>query len=119
MFQEGYTSSIPIFEIAEKVKNREELKTMLSISIFILGIILIFIFYIYQRIEVREKIYAINQLQEEQKKLIDENRKLQLEIASLRSLDRIEYIAKEQLKLITPSDMRSLIVHSSQLTDKK
>ncbi|MFH1288197.1 MAG: cell division protein FtsL [bacterium] len=108
MFQEGYFSGYPIFEIMDKIKNREELKIMILTSIFVLGIIFIFLFYIYQRMESREKVYAINQIQEEQRKLIEENRNLQLEIASLRSLDRIEHIATEQLGLTVPKDVRTL-----------
>ncbi|MDD5772878.1 MAG: cell division protein FtsL [bacterium] len=108
MFQEGFFSGSPVFEIADKIKNREEIKTMILTSIFVLGIISIFLFYIYQRMEVREKVYSINQMQEEQKKLIEENRSLQLEVASLRSLERIERIARDQLGLDVPKDVRNL-----------
>lgn len=100
MFQEGY--------LVERIKSREELRVMVLTSVFVLGIIFVFLFYIYQRVEVREKIYAINQMQEEQRKLIEENRNLQLEVASLRSLDRIERIATEQLGLCVPKDVRML-----------
>ncbi|MEW6088237.1 MAG: cell division protein FtsL [bacterium] len=108
MFQEGYLSGSTVFEIFDKIKNREELKIMILTSVFVLGIIFIFLFYIYQRMEVREKVYLINQMQEEQKKLVEENRSLQLEAASLRSLDRIEHIAREQLGLNVPGDVRNL-----------
>ena len=108
MFQEGFFAGSPFFEIADKIKNSEEVKTMILTSIFVLGVISIFLFYIYQRMEVREKVYSINQMQEEQKKLTEENRSLQLEISSLRSLERIECIARDQLGLDVPKDVRNL-----------
>lgn len=61
------------------------------------------IFYIWSRIQIVEYGYSINDLTLKQEKLIEENKKLKVEVATLKSPERIEKIAQEKLGMQTPT----------------
>ncbi len=63
--------------------------------LWVIPFILLGIFYVWQHIEVVKSGYCINKLKSERTKLIEENHILQLNVASLRSPQRIERIAKD------------------------
>ncbi|MCK5594662.1 cell division protein FtsL [bacterium] len=62
--------------------------------LWIIPFILLGIFYVWQHIEIVKSGYSINKLKSERIKLVEENRILQLNAASLRSPQRIESMAK-------------------------
>ena len=72
-------------------------KTVSTLRYFlwIIPFILFAVFYVWQHIEVVKSGYCINKLRSERTKLIEENHILQLNVASLRSPQRIERIAKD------------------------
>jgi len=81
-----------------------------SRSFFLIGLtllVLLFmgasIFYINTHVEVVEIGYDINQAMAQKQKLIEQNKRLSLKIARLKSPTRIEEEAKNQLKLISPA----------------
>ncbi len=63
--------------------------------LWIIFLILLGIFYVWQHIELVKSGYSINKLKSERIKLVEENRILQMNAASLRSLKRIESMAKD------------------------
>ena len=62
--------------------------------LWIIPFIFLGIFYVWQHIEVVKSGYCINRLKSERTRLVEENHILQLNVASLRSPQRIESIAK-------------------------
>ena len=63
--------------------------------LWIIPFILLGIFYVWQHIELVKSGCSINELKSERIKLVEENRILQMNAASLRSLKRIEAMAKD------------------------
>ena len=63
--------------------------------LWIIPFILLGIFYVWQHIEAVKSGYHINKLKRERTRLVEENHILQMNVASLRSPQRIEAIAKE------------------------
>ena len=63
--------------------------------LWIIPFILLGIFYVWQHIEVVKSGYCINKLKSERTRLVEENHILQLNVASLRSPQHIEAIARD------------------------
>ena len=63
--------------------------------LWIIPFMLLGIFYVWQHIEVVKSGYCINRLKSERTRLVEENHILQLNVASLRSPQRIEVIARD------------------------
>ncbi len=73
------------------------------------------IFYIGMHVKVVNLGYQINQELQKKEKLIEDNKRLDLEIARLKSPTRIEHEAKEKLGLVMPS--AGQILYLSKLED--
>ncbi|MDD5258700.1 MAG: cell division protein FtsL [bacterium] len=58
--------------------------------------------YVWQQIQVMKVGYAINQLKVQIEERENENRFLRMRISNLGSLERVEKIAKERLKMVNP-----------------
>lgn len=58
--------------------------------------------YVWQHTHVLREAYAIEQLREQHARLVQENKSLRLEVGQLRSLRRVEEIARTQLGMVTP-----------------
>ncbi len=54
--------------------------------------------------------YRISRLKRENERFLENKRKLELELAVLRSPQRIRYLAKEKLHLIPPSPERMFVI---------
>jgi len=67
-------------------------------------------FYAWPHFEARRAGRATGQLQRERERLIEENRKLRLEKASLEELRRVELIAVKQLGLELPPPERVVVI---------
>ena len=76
----------------------------------ILSLICSLIFLVWSRSQITSLGYQISQAKYEQTELLKLNQKLKIEGASLRSLARIEGIAKEQLGLINPEPQQMVFV---------
>lgn len=73
-----------------------------NIIVSLLVIIVIVLFYTWQRMEVLKISYEIDKLRNEKDELINKNKFLQVEVASLKSLDRVEKTSRHELGLVTP-----------------
>lgn len=69
--------------------------------------------YAWPHFQLRQTSYATEQMAREKERLIEENRKLRLEKATLENLRRVETIAVRDLGLATPSPDRVVVVESS------
>ncbi len=87
--------------IPEKVKARGKARGLLVFCI-IAAIIAGSLFYVWSRVLVINLGYDLSEAMEVHWKLAGENKKLRIEIATLRSLARIERIAQEELEMEKP-----------------
>jgi cell division protein FtsL len=68
--------------------------------------------YAWPHLQLRQTSYAAEQMDRERERLIEENRKLHLEKATLENLRRVETIAVRDLGLAPPNPERVVIVES-------
>ena len=76
-------------------KSWQKIVSAFKCFLWIIPCILLGIFYVWQHIEIVESGYSINKLKSERIKLVEKNRILQMNAASLRSPQRIEAMAKD------------------------
>lgn len=89
--------------------NRKKSKVSLVYFLYIIIIFSALLFYVWQRIQSDKIGYKIIRLQKNIADLKNKNKHLRVEINSLKSLDRIEKIAIEELKMVKP-DKESVII---------
>lgn len=85
-------------------REKNNLKDFLSYYISIVILIIGVLFYIWPYIHILNINYEFERLLKEKTKLIQNNKVLRIELASLRSLDRVENIAITRLGLIFPEE---------------
>ncbi|MGB9628196.1 MAG: cell division protein FtsL [Thermodesulfobacteriota bacterium] len=68
------------------------------------------LFYVWSRIQVIQMGYAISDALKEERNLIRVNKKLRLEIATLKSYARIEKIASEELGMVKPKPDQVIVI---------
>lgn len=68
------------------------------------------VLYAWPQLELRQTAQTTQQLAREKERLLEENRKLRLEKASLEDLRRIEAIATRELGLVVPPPERTIVV---------
>ncbi len=68
------------------------------------------LFYVWSRIQVIQLGYDISNALKEEKKLTEANKKLRLEIATLKSYARIEKLAAEELKMGKPKPEQVIVI---------
>lgn len=73
-------------------------------------LILSLMFLVWSRSQITSLGYQISQANGEQTQLLKLNQKLKIEGASLRSLSRIESLAKEQLGLVNPEPQHMVFI---------
>ncbi len=79
----------------------ERLESFANVGLYVLilaGVLL----YVWLHTHVLREAYAIEQLREVHGKLVQENKSLRLELGQLRSLRRVEEIARTKLGMVTP-----------------
>jgi cell division protein FtsL len=69
--------------------------------------------YAWPHFQLRQTSYATEQMAREKERLLEENRKLRLEKATLENLGRVETIAVRDLGLAPPSSERVVVVEST------
>lgn len=67
-------------------------------------------FYIWPRTRLVTLIYDYNNLRQKEKELTHYNKMLRLELASLKSLGKVERIAMEKMGMIVPEDKNIILV---------
>lgn len=85
------------------------------ISSVALGVLILAgtLLYVWQHIHVVRMGYEIEQLREQQAALMQENKTLRLERGQLRSLKRVEAIARKRLGMVTPKSGQVVLIPES------
>ena len=86
--------------------SRDLLALLLLAGVLVGGLVL----YAWPHFQMRQTAVATEQMQRERDRLIEENRKLRLEKASLEDLGRVEGIAETHLGLAKPAADRVVVV---------
>ena len=68
------------------------------------------LFYVWSRVQVIQLGYGISSGLKQGKKLLEANKKLRLEIATLKSYARIEKLATEELKMSKPKPDQVIVI---------
>jgi cell division protein FtsL len=68
------------------------------------------LFYVWSRIQVIQLGYEISNVMKEERTLTEANKKLRLEIATLKSCSRIEKLALEELKMAKPKPEQVIVI---------
>jgi cell division protein FtsL len=68
------------------------------------------LFYVWSRIQVIQLGYEISNAMKEERTLTEANKKLRLEIATLKSFSRIEKLALEELKMAKPKPEQVIVI---------
>jgi cell division protein FtsL len=88
-------------------------------SFSIVGLCLVILsgalFHVWQHIYVVRQGYDLERLREVQVKLVQENKALRLEAGQLRSLRRVEEIARTRLGMVTPKAGQVLLIPESPI----
>ena len=90
--------------------SRDLMVLLLLAAILVGGLVL----YAWPHFQMRQLAMATEQMQREHDRLVEENRKLRLEKASLESLERVEAIAQDHLGLQRPPADRVVVVEEPQ-----
>jgi cell division protein FtsL len=81
-------------------RARRELRT---VFVLVLALVAALALYAWPHMELRQTGLDILRLQREREQLVERNRKLRLEKASLEDLQRVEALARDRLKLVVPA----------------
>jgi cell division protein FtsL len=87
-----------------------KLRPILLFTVFLLFFIGGGLFYVWSRIQVLQLGYEISNALKEEKALTENNKKLRLEIATLKSYGRIEKLAVEELKMTKPKPEQVILI---------
>ena len=88
--------------------SRDLVALLLLVAILVGGLVL----YAWPHFQMRQTAMATEQMQREHERLVEENRKLRLEKASLENLARVEVIAERNLGLTTPAADHLIVVEA-------
>jgi cell division protein FtsL len=83
---------------------------LLSFTLFMLFLIAGSLFYVWSRIQVIQLGYEISTALKEERVLLGANKRLRLEIATLKSYARIEKIAVEELRMVKPKPNQVIVI---------
>ncbi|MBM7557941.1 cell division protein FtsL [Halanaerobacter jeridensis] len=89
-------------------------KTMLMIIFIIFVIVLFFIMYINQYVQLSRKSFMVEKLEDKKRKLESKKEHLQLKIAKLKSLERVERIAKQELNMEQPDNINYIVINAKE-----
>lgn len=93
---------------ADPRTSRDLVSLALLVAILVGGLVL----YAWPHFQMRQTATATEQMRRERERLVEENRKLRLEKASLENLSRIETIATKTLGMAKPPADRLVVVES-------
>ncbi len=94
-----------------KVKPKGiKLNLLILFSLLMLFLIGGSLFYVWSRIQVIQRGYEISNAMKEERTLIESNKKLRLEIATLKSCARIERLALEELRMAKPRPEQVIVI---------
>ncbi len=87
-----------------------DFKRFLFFTLLLLLLVGASLFYVWTRIQVIHLGYEISNALKENQRLTDVNRRMRLEVATLKSYKRIERIATEELKMVTPKPDQVIVI---------
>jgi cell division protein FtsL len=90
--------------------SRDLVALLLLVGVLVGGLVL----YAWPHFQMRQTAIATEQMQREHERLVEENRKLRLEKASLENLARVQVIAERNLGLTTPAADHLIVVEAPQ-----
>jgi cell division protein FtsL len=101
-----------IFWMEKGIKIRP---TVSKSKVFLIALLMVFfiggsLFYVWSRIRVVQLGYEISYAMKEGRRLAEENKRLRVEIATLKSYARIEKIAMEELGMIKPKPEEVIVI---------
>jgi cell division protein FtsL len=96
----------PIVREVDQARQRELWKTVAMTGL----IVVVFLFSAWQRTELLRHGYEIEQMQKQRAAEEELNRRLRLEIDTLRAPDRIEALATGRLHLVAPSRDEAVVI---------
>ncbi len=87
----------------------------IKVSFFLFILLILFftggaLFYVWSRIQVIRIGYEISSGLKEERRLTEANKKLRLEIATLKSCPRIEKVATEELRMAKPKPEQVIVI---------
>lgn len=96
-------------------RNRKKRAGIQSNTLLLLMLLLCFLiggslFYVWSRIQVIQLGYEISRALKVERTLTEENKKLRLEIATLKSYARIEKVATEELRMAKPKPEQVIVI---------
>lgn len=95
---------------AKKKNSRTPLRLLLFFSLVLFLFIGSSLFYVWSRIQVIHLGYEISRTLKEGKALMEANKRLRLEVATLKSYARIEKIAVEELRMVKPKPDQVIVI---------
>jgi len=96
----------PIVREVDERRLREQRHTLVIVMLFVAVVL----FSGWQRVELLQHGYRVEQMQKQRADEAEVNRHLKLEIETLRSPQRIELLATERLHLVTPETGAAVII---------
>ncbi len=90
--------------------KRIKLRRLLLFALLMLFVIGGSLFYVWSRIQVIRLGYEISSALKEEKALTEVNKRLRLEIATLKSYARIERLAVEELRMAKPKPEQVIVI---------
>jgi cell division protein FtsL len=87
-----------------------KLNFLILFTLLMLFVIVGSLFYVWSRIQVIQRGYEISNALKEEKALTEANKKLRLEIATLKSYSRIEKFAAEELRMAKPKPEQVIVI---------
>jgi|SRR3990167_9987325 len=99
-----YIMASPVVRNQKAYTKEDFLKTrfLFRILFLVAFMAILSLFYIWSRIQIVQYGYDINALRGRHRQLVEENKKLNVEVATLKSPGRISRIAREKLKMQMP-----------------
>ncbi len=95
---------------AKSRKSKSRSSRILCFALLMLFLMTGSLFYVWSRVQVIQLGYEISGGLKEGRKLLETNRKLRLEIATLKSYARIEKLAMEELKMSKPKPDQVIVI---------
>jgi cell division protein FtsL len=87
-----------------------KLNFLILFTLLMLFVIVGSLFYVWSRIQVIQLGYEMSNALKEERVLTEANKKLRLEIATLKSYARIEKFAAEELKMVKPRPEQVIVI---------
>jgi cell division protein FtsL len=91
-------------------------RDLLGLAVLVLTLVGGLVLYAWPHLQIRETSRAQDRMSRQRERLLEENRKLRLEKASLENLRRVETIASRDLGLQSPPASRVVVVERPRLT---